>query len=286
MLAERAESPVGEGMLAARPDSPAAEGVVTPGADPASAGPSSRPKPLRLAMWSGPRNISTALMRSFGSRADSYVCDEPLYAHYLRATGLEHPGGEEIVAHHEADWRRVVDWLTGEIPQGKTIFYQKHMAHHLLPEIGRGWLDLLTHAFLIREPPEMLTSLARILHHPRVEDTGLPQQLELFRAVRERTGAPPPVIDSRDVLEDPGATLRLLCEAVGIPFREAMLSWPPGPRDTDGIWAKHWYDAVERSTGFQPYRPKEEPVPEALTPLLEECMPYYRELHERRLTER
>ncbi len=239
--------------------------------------------PLRIAMWSGPRNISTAMLRSWGNRPDTFVCDEPLYAHYLKVTGLAHPGADEVIAHHESDWRKAVDWLLGPVPGGKSVFYQKHMAHHLLPEIERDWLDSVTNAFLIREPREMLTSLAKILPSPRLEDTGLPQQVEIFGRVRERTGAIPPVVEAREVLDDPRGTLSRLCEALGLPFDEAMLSWPPGPRDTDGIWAKHWYDSVEKSTGFQPYRPKPEEVPPHLEDMLKQCDDYYAMLHEHRL---
>src|SRR4051812_20432340 len=146
-------------------------------------------------MWSGPRNISTAMLRSWGNRPDTFVCDEPLYAHYLLRTGAPHPGAEEVIRWHETDWRQVVAWLTGDVPGGKAIFYQKHMTHHLLPEIDRGWLDRVRNAFLLRAPRAVLTSLARVLPEPRLEDTGLPQQLELFELVRRRTGRVPPVVD-------------------------------------------------------------------------------------------
>lgn len=238
---------------------------------------------LRLAMWSGPRNISTAMMRSWGNRPDTFVCDEPFYAHYLLRTRRPHPGAEEVIRHHETDWRRVAAWLTGPIPEGKAVFYQKQMAHHLLREMERGWLADLTHAFLIRDPREMLPSLAVNLAEATLADTGLPQQVEIFDWACEVTGRTPPVLDARDVLEDSRRLLGLLCQAVGVPFTDAMLSWPPGPRPTDGIWAKHWYAAVERSTGFQPYRPKAETLPESLRALCDECMPYYERLYEHRL---
>jgi len=240
-------------------------------------------EPVRIAMWSGPRNISTALMRSWGSRPDTFVCDEPLYAHYLLRTGLDHPGRDEVIAHHETDWRKVAARLTGPIPEGRSIFYQKHMAHHLLPEIQRGWLDSLTHAFLIRNPSDMLTSLVKHWPKPTPPDTGLWQQVEIVETVEKRTRRTPPIIDARDVLENPRRMLGLLCEAIGVPFTDAMLSWPAGRRATDGIWAKHWYGAVERTTGFQPYRPKNEPVPAALRPLLDECMTCYASLHAKRI---
>ncbi len=239
--------------------------------------------PLRIAMWSGPRNISTALMRAWANRPDTAVCDEPLYAHYLQETGFDHPGADEVIAHHQPDWRKAVAALVGESPGGKAIFYQKHMAHHLLPQIDRDWFGSLTHAFLIREPREMITSLAKILTEPTAEATGLPQQLEIFSWVRARTGRTPPVIDARDVLNDPRRILTLLCDALGVDFTEAMLSWPPGPRETDGVWAKHWYASVEKTTGFQPFTPKPEPVPDHLTELLDVCQTYYDTLHAERL---
>jgi hypothetical protein len=237
----------------------------------------------RIAMWSGPRNISSAMMRSWGNRPDTLVCDEPLYAHYLVKTGVPHPGADEVKQSQDTDWRAVVRVLTEFIPPGKTIFYQKHMTHHLLPEIERGWLDRLTNVFLIREPRAVVTSFAKIAGAPTLDDTGFPQQLEIFNWVRERTGRIPPVIDARDVLENPPRLLRRLCEAVDVEFSETMLSWPPGPRETDGVWAKYWYDAVVKSTTFHPYRPKDEPVPPHLEGLLREADAIYRELHEFRL---
>lgn len=238
---------------------------------------------IRIAMWSGPRNISTALLRSWGNRTDTFVCDEPLYAHYLQNTRVDHPGREEVIACHETDWRKVVAWLTGPVPHGRHVFYQKHMAHHLLPHIARGWLEKLCHCFLIREPAEMLTSLIKVTPRPTLADTGLPQQLELFERERQRLGRTPAVIDARDVLQDPRRLLTLLCQSVGVPFQEEMLSWPAGRRETDGVWASHWYAAVERSTGFEPYKPKNEPVPVELRPVLEECERIYHVLHDNRL---
>jgi hypothetical protein len=241
------------------------------------------PVELRLAMWSGPRNISTAMMRSWGNRPDTFVCDEPLYAHYLSRREVDHPGVDEVLRHHERDWRKVADWLTGPIPEGKRIFYQKHMTHHLLPHIDRDWMERLTHGFLIRDPREMLTSLVRHMARPRVADTGLPQQVEIFEWVRARTGRVPPVVDAEDVLNHPEATLRLLCAAVGVSFTPRMLSWPPGPRPTDGVWAKHWYKSVEASTGFRPHRPKPDPVPEGMEGIHAECLAHSRVLSAHRL---
>ena len=240
-------------------------------------------EPIRIAMWSGLRNISTAMMRAWGNRPDTFVCDEPLYAHYLQQTGYDHPGADEVIATHEPDWRKAVAWLLGPVPGGKSIFYQKHMAHHLLPQIGRDWLGSLTHAFLIREPREMITSLVKILPNPTAEATGLPQQVELFDWVKAKTGKTPPVIEARVVLDDPRRLLTLLCDGLDVPFTEAMLSWPSGKRETDGVWAKHWYANVEKTTTFQPFVPKDEPIPPRLESLLERCQADYNVLYAQRL---
>lgn len=237
---------------------------------------------IKIAMWSGPRNISTAMMRSWGSRPDTFVCDEPLYAHYLNATGLDHPGACEIISHHETDPNKVIESLTSQIPQDKTIFYQKHMAHHLLPDVSRDWLNEVTNCFLIRNPQEMLTSLIKNIPNPTIEDTGLPQQMEIFELVKAK-GNTPPVLDSKDVLERPREMLTLLCETIGVEFQETMLSWQAGPRQTDGIWGKYWYEAVEKSTGFQPYTAKHEIVPLQLTDLYNKCETYYEVLYNYRL---
>jgi hypothetical protein len=244
------------------------------------------PGPRRIAMWSGPRNISTAMMRAWENRPDTFVTDEPFYAHYLAATGLDHPGREEVIASQEQDWRKVAARLTGEVPDGKHVWYQKHMAHHLLPDMEREgeWLSSLEPCFLIRDPAEMLTSLLHFLPEPTLADTGLPQQVALFERVSARTGRTPPVLDARDVLTDPEAMLRRLCAELDLPFTEAMLSWPPGRRPTDGVWAKHWYAAVEQTTTFQPYRPKHDPFPSHLRALLADCTPLYDQLHALRLS--
>ena len=234
-------------------------------------------------MWSGPRNISTAMMRSWGNRDDTVVCDEPLYAHYLHSTGKDHPGAREIICAGQTDWNSVVAGLTGEVPGGKRIYFQKHMTHHLLPHISRDWLRLVMHCFLIRDPREMLTSYVKIVSNPSLEDTGFPQQTEIFEWVRNNLKFTPPVLDSVDVLNDPRRMLGLLCDALVVDFQEAMLAWPPGPRSTDGIWARHWYSEVEKSTGFRPYQPKSEPILAELHPLYEQCAEQYARLYKHRL---
>lgn len=237
----------------------------------------------RIAMWSGPRNISTAMMRSWDTRDDTIVCDEPLYAHYLQTTGKPHPMAEQIIAQQDPDWRNVVDWLTGPLPDGKAVFYQKQMTHHLTPDVEKDWLLQVTNCFLIRDPREMLTSYLKKIPDPIIEDTGYPQQVEIFEYVRERTGTTPPVIDTKDFLTDPPRMLQQLCDAFGVEFSDAMLSWKPGFRQTDGCWAEYWYTEVPTSTGFRPYRPKVDEVPAEFSILHAECQMLYRRLYEHRV---
>jgi hypothetical protein len=240
-------------------------------------------KLLRLAMWSGPRNISTAMMRAWENRADTVVVDEPLYAFYLGATGKNHPMAEEVIAAGEIDWRKVVASLTIKAIAGKTIFYQKQMTHHLLPEVGREWIGSLTNCFLIRDPAEVITSYVKKKDDATLEDLGFVQQAEIFDLVRRQTGTVPPVIEAGDVLRNPERALRLLCAAIGIEFDRAMLSWPPGLRPTDGAWAKHWYGEVAQSTGFAPYREQRIEVPAHLRELEKHCRSCYERLYEHRL---
>ncbi len=238
---------------------------------------------VRIAMWSGPRNISTAMMRSWENRSDTCVVDEPFYSHYLLKTGLAHPGRELILESHEPDADRVASSLLGPVPDGAAIFYQKHMAHHMLPEMDRSWLESVTSAFLIRDPRSMVASLHARTPNPTLLDTGLPQQRALFDLVHERTGRVPPVLDAHDVLSDPRSVLGRFCEVIGVDFDEAMLSWPPGPRDSDGAWAPWWYDSVNASSGFSPPRNRAAEVPDSLEPLVARCLEEYEHLHRHRL---
>lgn len=243
-------------------------------------------QPVRVAMWSGPRNLSTALMRSWGSRPDTAVADEPLYAVYLAATGKDHPGREAVLEAQPADWREVAAALSGPAPGGAPVWYQKHMAHHLLPHVGRDWLDdaSFRHAFLVRDPAAMLVSLDRVLPDPGLEDTGLPQQAELFDRIADRDGVAPPVVEAAGVLRDPEGALRALCAGLDVPFDPAMLAWAPGPRPTDGVWAEHWYASVEASTGFGRPRDEAVEVPDRLRSLLEACRPLYDTLSSHRIS--
>jgi hypothetical protein len=223
------------------------------------------------------------MMRAWGNRGDAAVIDEPFYAFYLKTTAIPHPGAEEVIATGETDWRKVVAYLTGPIPNGKPIFFQKQMTHHLLPDIDREWLGAVTNCFLIRDPREVISSYIRKREDPALEDLGFVQQTEIFNFVRAHTNDVPPVIDARDVLQNPERTLRLLCEAIGVDFTKSMLSWPPGLRDTDGIWAKHWYGEVAKTTSFQAYRPTVNDVPAPLQQIYEPCRECYEQLSAYRL---
>jgi len=207
--------------------------------------------PIRIAMWSGPRNISTAMMRAFENRADCTVVDEPFYGYYLRASGIDHPGREQIIAAMDCDWRSVARTLT-EGACATPVFYQKHMTHHMLPEVDLGFTERLLNCFLVREPVRMVASYARVRPEFDLLDLGLPQQLRIFRHVAAHTGRSPLVLDAAEVLADPKSALARLCAHLGIGFDERMLRWPPGSRASDGVWAPHWYASVEASTGFEP----------------------------------
>ena len=238
---------------------------------------------LRIAMWSGPRNISTAMMRAWENRGDCTVSDEPLYAAYLAATGLNHPGREDVIAAGDTDWRRVATALTGPIPDGRPLWYQKHMSHHLLPGMAHGWIHGLRNVFLIRDPAEVVASYLKSRATVTPEDIGLLQQGQLFDEIVERTGAAPPVIDAGDFLRAPEAYLRMLCAWLGIEFSARMLHWPAGPRDSDGIWAPHWYDAVWKSTGFEPWQARDVHLDGEAARVAEACRPVYERLRAQRL---
>ena len=242
-------------------------------------------EPVWIAMWSGPRNISTAMMRAFGNRPDTAVADEPFYAAYLAATGLPHPMREEVIGAQPTDWRAVVQGLLGPAPDGKAVVYAKLMTHHMLPGFGRDWIATCRNAFLIRDPVDVLASYAEKRAEPTLADIGIAEQVELFERESDRLGAAPPVIESEEVLADSRGTLSALCAALGIPFTEAMLSWPPGRRATDGVWAPAWYDAVERSTGFGPPGRKRafEELRDELKPVAEAARPLYERLATHRL---
>jgi hypothetical protein len=217
-------------------------------------------------------------MRAWENRPDTVVTDEPLYAFYLSRTGLDHPGRGSIIASQPTDPRIVLEQLlTAPMPNGAEISYVKHMTHHLLPEVDRAALAPVRHAHLIRDPRELLASYARVRTEPTLDDLGIRQQAEIF----ESFGGP--VVDSRDLLADPEGILRLLCEALDVPFSTNMLAWPAGARESDGVWAPYWYDSVHASTGFAPYRPPAGPMARRLEPLAERCLPYYERLFQYRI---
>ncbi len=227
---------------------------------------------LRINMWSGPRNVSTALMYSFAQRRDTRVLDEPLYGHYLRVADAEHPGKQEVIDAMISDGERVVrEVILG--PCDRPVLFMKQMAHHLVA-IDRAFLAQTTNVLLIRDPEQMLPSLAQNLAQPILRDTGLAMQSALYQELLD-LGQQPLVLDAKQLLLDPPGVLSQLCSHLGIPFDEHMLHWSPGPRPEDGIWAKYWYQNVHQSTGFEPYRERNEPFPSHLLPLLEECKPHY-----------
>ncbi|HTZ44423.1 MAG TPA: hypothetical protein VMB79_11235 [Jatrophihabitans sp.] len=227
---------------------------------------------IRLTVWSGPRNISTALMRSWENRPDCRVVDEPLYAYYLAETGLDHPARDEVIAAGETSWPAVVAELTAPT---EGIYYQKHMTHHLIPQLPRDWIGGLTNVLLIRDPAEVVASYVRSRAEVVAEDLGLVQQSELY----DQLGGLPPVIDAADFLGNPEGYLRWLCEHLGVDFTDRMLRWPAGPRDSDGVWAPYWYDAVLASTGFEPYRPRQVDLDGAALAAERQSRPHYDRLH-------
>lgn len=236
----------------------------------------------RLAMWSGPRNISTALMRSWENRADCMVIDEPLYGHFLVTTGIDHPGRDEIIDTEETDWRIVVDRLLAPLPPDVGVFYQKQMAHHLTPDVSHDWVASLTNVLLIRDPREVVASYIKSRSDVTPDDLGLRQQVELYDEL-EAAGAAPPVIDAADFLREPQPYLERLCGLVGVDFDEHMLTWPSGRRESDGVWAPYWYDTVWASTEFAPYQPRVVSLHGPAAAVADECLPYYERLHAQRM---
>jgi hypothetical protein len=230
---------------------------------------------MKIAMWSGPRNLSTALMYAFASRADCAVTDEPFYAAYLAATGIDHPMRNEVIASQPTDPEKVAQALTGPNPGGKPHWYQKHMTLHLIPAFDRSFLTGLTNAFLIRHPAQVIASYARKREAPTLADLGFVQQAALFDRVADLTGTLPPVISAEAIRADPRAALTRLCAALGLPFDPAMLSWAPGPKPQDGVWAPHWYGAVHRSTGFEAPEGPPPDLPPAYQRLADQAMPHY-----------
>jgi hypothetical protein len=232
---------------------------------------------VRVAMWSGPRNISTAMMRSWENRPDTVVVDEPFYAAYLARTELDHPGRDEVIASQPTHPDEVVRQLTGD--HSAPVHYAKHMTHHIADDMDLAWVSQCHNVLLIRDPAEVVASYVRSRESCEPDDIGLLQQVSLL----ELLPAGSPVIDAGDFLRDPDSHLRWLCDWLGIEFTERMLHWPVGLRDSDGVWAPHWYDAVARSTGFEPWRAREVDLSAHDAAVAETCRPAYDELHARRL---
>ena len=234
-------------------------------------------------MWSGPRNISTAMMRSWESRADTFVIDEPYYAYYLSKTDLDHPGREDVIRDGELDSEKISYGLVNDTEEDRSIYYQKHITHHLLDSIDREWMKSVINCFLIRDPKDMIISYSKVHPDLNMHLLGLEEQKEIFEYVSNMTGEVPPIIDSKDVLMNPRDILSKFCDRIGVIFSEEMLSWPRGPRETDGNWGKYWYKNVMNSTGFNEYKPKTEDVPAKYQGLYEECLSLYKNLYDFRI---
>ncbi|MEE9319416.1 MAG: hypothetical protein V3U76_03125 [Granulosicoccus sp.] len=230
-----------------------------------------------IAMWSGPRNISTAMMRAWENRADTIVIDEPFYAHYLEETGIQHPMAREIIAAGETDWHRVVRQITTSPSTG--VFYQKHITTHWMPYFDTDWLDKLDHVFLIRDPNAVAASYSNKWQDLSARDLGYAQQHMLFELIKDMLEKEPLVIDSARFLQDPASQLRSLCNTLDLNFDKSMLSWPAGKRSSDGLWEAHWYDSVRESTGFVNASHKPAPVLTIdLQGIAGKCMPHYEAL--------
>ncbi len=239
-------------------------------------------EPVRVAMWSGPRNISTALMRAFENRPDTVVVDEPLYAAYLARTGIDHPGREEVIASQPTDLATAIAQLSEPLRPGRRVHYAKHMAHHVSADMDLSWTAHFRNVLLIRDPFEVVASYVRSRESCEPDDIGLPQQGWL-QELWDCHDLEVPILDAGDFLRAPEAHLRWLCDWLEIPFTDRMLSWPPGPRESDGVWAPYWYASVRSSTGFAPWQPRETGLSEHDAAVADACRPVYEALYERRV---
>ncbi|MCF8880870.1 hypothetical protein L5876_13660 [Hyphobacterium sp. SN044] len=239
---------------------------------------------IRICLWSGPRNISTATMRSWENRPDCEVWDEPFYGPYLLQTGLDHPGRDHILQSVPLDALTIASECAGDAPGGSPIFFQKHMAQHMLPGFRRDWMAVCRHIFLIRDPAEVAASFNAAAGGVTADDLGMAVQRELYEVACSFSGYAWPVVEGIDVLREPEGMLRKICAAVDVPFDEHMLSWPAGKRDSDGPWAPWWYGRVETSIGFEPPRDSPHDFPDSLDPVVAECRPHYEALRKLKLT--
>ncbi|MCG8490752.1 MAG: hypothetical protein MI743_03985 [Sneathiellales bacterium] len=237
-----------------------------------------------FSMWSGPRNISTAMMRSFASRPDCEVVDEPFYAYYLNRTGLDHPMRKEILQSQSQDWQTVSEEINSPLSSGKSLRYLKHMTQHMLDEIDLSRFNTHLHCFLIRSPDLVVASFAAKYDNVTAEATGFKQQRDLFNYFKKQTGKIPVVVEGEDIQKDPAHMLAKLCKACNLPFSEKMLCWEKGAQPEDGVWGTHWYGAVEASTGFAPYQDKSVQLSFPQQKLVDELMPYYEELRQSKIT--
>jgi len=238
----------------------------------------------RIAMWSGPRNVSTALMRSFENRSDCVVVDEPFYAHYLSKTGIEHPGNDIVLASQPQNANEVIAGLMAPLAAGAQVQYQKQMSHHITSDVSLEWAKDIHNCFLLREPRAMIASYVKKRADPVLDDLGYRQLAEIYDFVSGAEKTAPIVIDSDDLLCNPPAVLRALCERLNIPFEQAMLAWPQGKRASDGAWAPWWYANVEKSTAFESRPPFEGSLPDHLEELARQAMPYYERLARHKVT--
>ncbi len=236
---------------------------------------------VRIAVWSGPRNISTAMMRAWENRSDTRVVDEPFYAYYLKTTGLNHPGYENVINSQSTDWAKIAHQLS-EAPVKDAVFYQKHMTHHMLPEIDLGWCEKLNHCFLIRDPLLVVNSYEKKNQLVSADDIGVHRQFALYQQISSLTDKAVTVIDSKDVLQYPEKVLTHICSEFGLGFSSEMLNWPKGRRASDGVWAEHWYNAVELSTGFQAYVKPVIEVSEKGREIARQCQDNYLAMWEKR----
>jgi len=236
-----------------------------------------------IAMWSGPRNLSTALMRSFENRPDCFVSDEPFYPFFLSKTGLNHPLRDEIIKCGNTNYEKIIEYITGPIPSLNNIWYQKHMAHHILPDSNMDWIRNMKNCLLIRHPNEVILSYIKKNVIENIKQLGYPQQIDIYKILSKETESLPIIIDAKDLLQNPKAMLMLLCKKLKIDFNQGMLLWPFGARETDGIWGSHWYNEVRASTSFNPYIETKNKVPSKYIELYNECMEYYDFLYEKRI---
>ena len=233
---------------------------------------------MRIACWSGPRNISTALMRSWSSRNDSFVSDEPFYAYYLKEQQLKHPMYKEIIKYYPNTYDDVVTSLTSEIPNDKERWYQKHMAHHLIDLNNISWIKNFENCILIRHPKDVINSYIKKNTLNHVDELGYPQQYKIMRYL-DSVGKNFIVIDSNILLNNPEKILSQWCSSMNLEFDISMLRWEKGNHPQDGIWWKHWYDNVITTTHFQKFSSNKYELNKKYKSIYDEALDYYNKLY-------